>query len=104
MDMYRAAQQGGFQFLDEEAMPTVTASTQIFANAPVGTVMVAWTNVGGTLTTRFDGGVVTSTTGLNWGANTTTDPYSLPLTQAAAQKVRAIGASVTSGWITYWGL
>jgi len=105
MDMYREAQQGGFQLLLEEPMPTVSAaSTQIFANAPPGTMRVSWTNVGGTLTMRFNGGVVTATTGLNFGANTDTDPYAKVMTQAAARKVRAIGASVTSGFIVYEGL
>ena len=104
MDFYRAAMQSGFQPLLNEAMGAQTGSNAVFANAPAGTRMVAWTNIGGTLTMRFDGQVVTATTGLNWGANTTAYPYAMPLSQSNAQLVRSIGGSVTSGFITYWGV
>jgi len=104
MDFYRAAMQSGFQPLLDEAMPTVTSSTSIFNNAPKGTKFIAFTVIGGTLTMRFDGQVVTATTGLNFAANTASDPYALPLSETNAKKVRAIGAAVTSGFITYWGV
>lgn len=105
MDFYRAAQQSGFQPLLGEALGATAASMAPFANAPAGTCMVSWTHIGGTLTMRFDGGTVTATTGLNFGANNASDPYTLPLSQANCKNVRAIGdGSITSGWIVYWGI
>lgn len=101
---------GGFQYpemrmsaLLEEALPIVATSTQLFANAPVGTMMITLTLRTQGISMRFDGNVATVANGHDyavWGT-----PHTLKVTQAQALLARAIqmGASAT-GWITYWGI
>lgn len=102
------ARGGGLVSLLEEALPAVAASVAIFANAPAGTSAVTLTVRGGTLSLRFGSlagsppvltpGTATATSGHDYGAGT----YDIVNNQDALKNVRAIGAAVTSGWITYW--
>lgn len=99
MDNYKASEKGGWTCLLEEALPTVSSSTQIFANAPAGTRLIILTIRAQALTVRMDGNVATA--GAN-GADYPVGTYYMSLNQGNALKVRAIqAASSATGWIQY---
>lgn len=114
MDYHRAAKAGGYRVLLEEAMPSISSSTQIFANAPAGTVFIDVRVDTADLVIRFNtaavsGGVMTDTisaattsNGLKFFAN---ERPRLPMNQQTAKRARAIqSGGTTTGWIVYWGL
>lgn len=89
----------------EEAMPSVTASNDIFANAPKGTRVIMLTLRTAGITMRFDGGAATaSANGQDFSADPG-QPYVFYATQSDARKMNAIAQSGTpTGWISYLGL
>lgn len=90
--------------LDEEALATVSSSTQIFANAPMGTKEVWLTIRTAPLTIRFDAG--TATAGANGCdfANDMNSPWVFPMNYKAALDVRAIqNGGTATGYIVYRG-
>ena len=98
---YEAARQGGYAALLGESLPAVSASTQIFANAPATCRKVLLTVRGGTLSVRFTGAVATATAGHDYFAGT----YEFTLNQEQALRVRAIqGSGTVTGHITYLGI
>ena len=100
MDVFRAMQQGGLTVMGEKVLPTVSAaSTQIFGDAPEGCCGVLVDFTGGDLTYRCDGGVVTATTGIILRAADA--PHILPYARNTLTLIRAIGGSVTSGYVQY---
>lgn len=96
------AKEGGFICLLEEALPTNTTSTQIFANAPAGVSHIELTVRAHTLTIRFSGGAATAGgNGQDYGVG---GPYTLTMNQVAALLCHGIGTSASAtGWISYWG-
>lgn len=100
-DLHTAAQ-GSWTCLLEEALPSIAASTQVFANAPAKTVMIRFTLRSQGATARFDGNAATAgANGIDLASNAT---YELPLTKEAALKVRMIQAAATAtGWVQYYG-
>ncbi len=86
----------------EEALPSITSSTQIFANAPATTKRVRIELRTAPATVRFDAGAATA--GGN-GVSYTTGVYNWYFdSQEEAKKVRAIEfGGTTTGWIQYFG-
>lgn len=91
---------GGLIALKEEALPAATAAAHIFANAPAGTKAAKLTIRGGTLTLTYISTTPTSTVGHDFGVGT----YDFAYVEEELKKMQAIGASVTSGYITYLGV
>lgn len=89
--------------LFEEALPSVSASTAIFANAPEGTARIELTVRAATLTLRRDGGVATTANGQDF-KTTAVAPFAFNMDRSRALLVRAIqNGGTTTGWITYFG-
>jgi len=87
--------------LESEALPAVTASTQIFANAPDGTKEILATFRTAGLTMRYDAG--TATAGAN-GNDVAAGTWTLQCDKALALKIRAIqNGGTATGWLTYFG-
>lgn len=100
MPDYQAATQGGFNPLLEEAMPSLTASTQIFKNAPAGTRRIELTIRTQGIVLRFRGGAATTTVGHDYPVGT----YEFDFSQEKARQVYAIEqTSSAGGYITYFG-
>ena len=92
----------------EEALPTVSSSTAIFANAPSGTksisICVRTKAIGltfdGTTVPTASGGAVVVGLDIPIGG-----PYTLELNRTQALLVRAIESGATAtGYIVYWGV
>ena len=88
-----------------EAMPALTTSTQIFANAPAGTKAIYLTVRTAGITMTFDGTTAATASVVGHDFNTgASAPYVLSLNQTQALLVRAIQQSATAaGYITYRG-
>lgn len=100
MDTYNASQGNGFHELHSEALPSVSSSAQIFANAPKNTAWIELTVRVATLCVRHDGEAATTAAGNDYAVGT----HQLVFSQEQAKKVRAIqSGGTTTGWITYWG-
>jgi hypothetical protein len=97
---YAAAKQGGYRCISGEALPAVSASTQIFANAPAGTTVVELTVRAQALRLTFDGTTAaTATVGQDYPIGN----HRLFLNSEQAKRVRAIQAAATAtGYITYF--
>lgn len=97
--------QGGLKVLHQEAIPVVTASTQLFVNAPEETkaVMIAVYDTGTNLMVRWDGGTATTSTGDKFYAGFPTRLIPVGYDQLLLAKAIETGATV-AGWITYLGL
>lgn len=104
MDYFAAGQRGGWKPLLTEAIPTVSSSAQIFANAPVGTQLI-WIDIRGQdLYLETDGTAASATAGsgipLYAGGH-----YWLSLNKSRALNCRAIQAgATTTGTIMYFAL
>lgn len=98
---HATAVQGGYKCLLEEAMPTNSSSTNVFANAPVGTRFITMTVLTGTLWLTFDGVTVpvASSKGTPFASLL---PYDLPLAQDLAKIAKGIGGA--TGWLAYFGV
>ncbi len=94
----------GYTTLFAEALPAVSASTQIFANAPEGTAQVWLTIRTAGLTIRTDGSAATAgANGHDFSSDGST-PYVFSLNRAAALLVKAIqNGGTATGWIAYRG-
>jgi len=93
-------QKGGLNLLLEEDLPAVSSATAIFANAPAGTKGVLITIRGGTLTFTEDGSTPTATHGGDLAAGL----WGIFRNSKQLLAIKAIGASVTSGNIKYYGV
>lgn len=93
-----------YRAISDESLPDLTASTQLFANAPEGTKEIWLTVRTATLTMTLDGSNATTTNGHDFAVNSSSTPYVLPLNQAQAKLCRAIrNGGATAGHITYRG-
>lgn len=102
MNEWVEAQQGGFVTLSDEAIPTISSSTQIFANAHALTRRIIITIRAQAVTMRFSGSAATA--GAN-GHTFAVGTHVLYLNQESAKLVRAIQESATAtGYITYQGV
>lgn len=90
--------------LSSESMPSISSSTQIFANAPVGTEIVLMTVRAAAITMEFDGTAATAgANGHDYAVTTAGVPHEFRLNQTAALLVRAIEQAATAtGWISYF--
>jgi hypothetical protein len=87
-----------------EALPTVTTSTQIFANAPVNTKEIWLTIRTAGITLRGDGQDATAGANGNDFAKDSPAPLVLIMNQTEALRVRAIAnGGASTGFITYRG-
>lgn len=85
----------------EEALPSTTASAQIFANAPTRAKVAMLTLRSGGLSVRFDGNTATSSAGQEFGPGR----YEFVMRVDGLKRIRAIDSSVygaPSGYITYF--
>ena len=89
----------------DEALPAVTTSTQIFANAPTGTREIWLTLRTAGLTFTFDGGAATAgANGHDFAADPSTPYVFDDMDYTRALLVRAIqNGGTASGWISYRG-
>lgn len=95
---------GQLSTLLTEALPSVTASTQIFANAPANTKEIWLTLRTAGITLRTDGGVATAAGNGNDFAKDSPAPLVLIMNQTQALLVRAIAnGGASTGYITYRG-
>lgn len=100
MSDIRTAMHGAFECISEEALPTVSSSTQIFANCPDNTVLILLTIRTVGLTMRFDGNAATA--GAN-GIDYKSDSYEITISKSNALKVRAIqNGGTATGYISYF--
>lgn len=104
LDAYNAGRGGGFVVAAKEAMPSVSSSTQIFANAPDGCCMIEMTVRTADLVISWnepgDTDAATTTNGNTYAAGGT---YRLYGNQDSFKQARAIqSGGTTAGWITYW--
>jgi hypothetical protein len=76
---------GGLKSLLQEEV-TCAASTQIFANCPVGCRKIVMTVTAQNIRVRFDAGTATTTRGEQYATGT----YEFDMAQCEAKKVRAI--------------
>jgi len=85
----------------KEALPSVTASTQIFANAPTNTEMILLQIRGSGITMQFDGDVATANTnGIDYGEG---ERVELRLNYTSAREIRAIeNGGTATGYIVYF--
>ncbi|HUD21062.1 MAG TPA: hypothetical protein VMQ44_03295 [Candidatus Saccharimonadales bacterium] len=88
-----------------EALPTVSSSTQIFANAPATTKQIWFTIRTAPVTLRTDGGTATAgANGCDFAPNALSSPYVFDMNQTVALLVRAIqNGGTATGWIIYRG-
>lgn len=100
MSKWLEAQQGGFVYLSDEALPSVSSSTALFANAPANTRKIVLTIRVATLSLRFSGKATTAN-----GHDFAVGTHDLLMNQGAAQACRAIeSGGTTTGFITYFGV
>lgn len=100
MSKWLEAQQGGFVYLSDEALPSVAASAQLFVNAPAGTRKIVLTLRVATLSMRFSG-TATTANGHDFAVGT----HEFVMSQEAALACRAIqSGGTTTGFITYFGV
>ena len=110
MDIYEIAKNGTPDVLLAEALPSISSSATIFANAPANTriIMVTLRGAGMTLNidTRDDStpdAATASGNGHDYDYGTP-NPHVFAFDQKTALKCRAIQTAATAtGWITYWG-
>lgn len=96
---------GGLVCLLEEAMPTISASTAIFANAPPGTkaILMSVYSGGADVLVMLDGGTALATKGLRYYAGDSAQL--IPIAYDQALQAKAIQSAATAtGWIVYLGL
>lgn len=88
-----------------EAIPSISSSTAIFGNAPVGTKEIWLTVRVAPITLRSDAGTATAgANGHDFAVNSTTVPHVIPISQKEALDCRAIqNGGTTTGYITYRG-
>lgn len=106
MDAYRAGLGGGFITISDEALPSVSSSTQIFANVPNDCTLIELTVRTADLVIRWNapGGTsaATTTNGNTYPAGGT---YLLTGNKESFLAARAIQSGGTAaGWITYKGV
>lgn len=106
MDHYRAGQGGGFEVKAAEAMPSVVANTQIFANCPDGCTLIEFTPRVADVVIRWNvpGGssAATTTAGNTYVAGVTHLLHGNKDTFLAARAIESGGTA--TGWITYKGI
>ena len=88
-----------------EALPGVTTSTSIFANAPAGTKQIWLTIRTAGITLRTDAGAATAgANGNDFAVNTSSTPYVFDMSRKEALDVKAIqNGGTATGYITYRG-
>lgn len=98
---YHTASQGAWDCVLEEALPSISSSTQVFANVPAKTCLIRFTLRSQGATMRCDGNAATAgANGIDLAKDST---YELPFTVEQAKKVRMIqGAATCTGWIQYY--
>lgn len=102
MSNWREAQQGGFIPLSDEALPSISSSTQVFANAPATAAKAVVTLRVAAVTARFTGSAATA--GAN-GHDFAVGTYTFYGNQENLKKVRMIqNGGTTTGYITYYGV
>lgn len=101
MPDYRAAEMGvGLKSLLQEEKSSLSSSTQIFANAPVGTRKILMTVDTQSVRLRFDAGTPTATRGALFATGT----YELDIAYGEALKVRCIEVAASASLdIEYFG-
>ena len=94
-----------YRTLLTEAMPSISSSAAIFANAPAGTKEIWFTVRTAPLTMRTDGSAATAgVNGQDFAVNSGTVPHVLRISQVEALLCRAIqNGGTTTGYITYRG-
>lgn len=97
----QSAREGGYTCLLGEALPTISASTAVFANAPINTRAVRFTLRGFPVAYRTDGSPATTTAGNDLPIGT----YEEAVSQDEAKKYRMIqNGGTTTGYIEYLGI
>lgn len=96
---------GGLVCLLEEAIPTISSSTAIFANAPTGTkaILMSVYSGGADVLVMLDGGTALTTKGLRYYAGDSAQLIPIAYDQALLAKAIQSAATAT-GWIVYLGL
>ena len=99
-----------YRCLKAEAMPSVSASTAIFANAPAATKEIRMTVRTAAITMTGPAGsntvpvTATTTVGLDFAVNSASSPYVIETNATIAKAMRAIqNGGTAAGYIEYWG-
>lgn len=102
-----------YRCLRREAMPSVTASTAIFANAHDDTKEIRMTVRTAAITMAGPGDgfpnggtpvTATTTVGLDFAVNSASSPYVIETNATIAKAMRAIqNGGTAAGYIEYWG-